>query len=173
MPNATLNSAGVLTNNFFSQYPVPRPWKRYFGRLDYAITQNNRLTLSDTQGDEIENGANPITECPVGCQIGDVDNNNAQVTDVWNISSSTVNEARFGYTDQLNFFQDAGTGLGYPAKIGWQFAKADVLPSVQFQRNNPYTNIGPATNASLQGIRLRSFRRRDHDPRQTRHPLRW
>ena len=148
VPNATLNSAGVLTNNFYSQYPVPRPWKRYFGRLDYAITQNNRLTLSDTQGDEIENGANAITECPVGCQIGDVDNNNAQVTDVWNISPRTVNEARFGYTDQLNFFADAGTNLGYPAKIGWQFAKADVLPSVQFQRNNPYTDIGPATNAS-------------------------
>ena len=51
VPNATVNSAGVLVNNFFSQYPVPRPWKRYFGRLDYAITQNNRLTLSDTQGD--------------------------------------------------------------------------------------------------------------------------
>jgi len=58
VPNATVNSAGVLTNNFFSQYPVPRPWKRYFGRLDYAITQNNRLTLSDTQGNELENGAN-------------------------------------------------------------------------------------------------------------------
>ena len=148
VPNATVNSAGVLTNNFFSQYPVPRPWKRYFGRLDYAITQNNRLTLSDTQGNELENGANAVTECPVGCQIGDVDNNNAQVTDVWNISSSTVNEARFGYTDQLNFFQDAGTGLGYPAKIGWQFAKANVLPSVQFQRNYPYAWIEPATNAS-------------------------
>ncbi|MGD0648012.1 MAG: carboxypeptidase-like regulatory domain-containing protein [Acidobacteriaceae bacterium] len=147
VPNATVNSAGVLTNNFYSQYPVPRPWKRYFGRLDYAITQNNRLTLSDTQGNEIENGANAVTACPVGCQIGDVDNNNAQVTDVWNISSRTVNEARFGYTDQLNFFQDSGTGLGYPAKIGWQFAKADVLPSVQFQRNYPYAWIQPATNA--------------------------
>jgi Carboxypeptidase regulatory-like domain len=145
--NATVNSAGVLTNNFYSQYPVPRPWKRYFGRLDYAITQNNRLTLSDTQGDELENGASPVAFCPVGCQIGDVDNNNAQVTDVWNISSRTVNEARMGFTSQLNFFQDAGTGLGYPAKLGWQFAKADILPTVQFQRNYPYAWIEPATNA--------------------------
>ena len=147
VPNATVNSAGVLTNNFYSQYPVPRPWKRYFGRLDYAITQNNRLTFSDTQGDELENGANPVTACPIGCQIGDVDNNNAQVTDVWNISPRTVNEARFGYTDQLNFFADAGTNTGIPAKLGWQFAKADVLPTVQFQRNYPYAWIEPATNA--------------------------
>jgi hypothetical protein len=147
VPTATLNSAGVTTNNFYSQYPNPRPWKRYFGRLDYDITPNNRLTLSDTQGDEIESGDNAVTECPIGCQIGDVDNNNAQVTDVWNISSRTVNEARFGYTDQLNFFADAGTGLNYPAKIGWQFSKANVLPSVQFQRNYPYAWIQPATNA--------------------------
>ncbi|HSY35577.1 MAG TPA: carboxypeptidase-like regulatory domain-containing protein [Acidobacteriaceae bacterium] len=147
IPSATPNSAGVTTNNFYSQYPAPLPWKRYFGRLDYNITKNNRLTLSDTQGNEIENANNAVTECPVGCQIGDVDNNNAQVTDVWNISPSTVNEARFGFTSQLNFFADAGTGLGYPAKIGWQFAKADVLPSVQFQRNYPYAWIQPATNA--------------------------
>ena len=148
VPSATLNSAGILSNNFYSQYPVPRPWKRYFGRLDYLITPNNRLTLSDTQGDELENGDNAITACPIGCQIGDVDNNNAQVTEVWNISPRTVNEARFGYTDQLNFFADSGTGANYPAKIGWQFGKANVLPSVQFLRNKPYTNIGPATNAS-------------------------
>jgi len=147
IPTATLNTAGVLHNNFYSQYAQPRPWKRYFGRLDYLITQNNRLTLSDTQGNELENGVSAVAFCPVNCQIGDVDNNNAQVTDVWNISNTTVNEARFGYTDQLNFFQDAGTGLGYPEKIGWQFAKADVLPSVQFLRNYPYAWIEPATNA--------------------------
>ena len=148
VPSATLNSAGVLSNNFYSQYPEPRPWKRYFGRLDYDITPNNRLTLSDTQGNELENGDNAVTACPVGCQIGDVDNNNAQVTDVWNLSSRTVNEARFGYTDQLNFFTDAGTGDNYPSKLGWQFAKANVFPSVQFQRNYPYAWIEPATNAS-------------------------
>lgn len=147
LSTATLNAAGVLADNFYSQFPVPRPWTRYFGRLDYEITPNNRLTLSDTQGNELENGDAAVTACPIGCQIGDVDNNNAQVTDVWNISSRTVNEVRFGYTDQLNFFTDAGTGLNYPSKIGWQFAKANVLPSVQFQRNNPYANIQPATNA--------------------------
>ncbi len=145
---AKVNAAGVLVNNFYSQYPVPRPWKRYFGRLDYDITPNNRLTLSDTQGDELENGDNPVSACPIGCQIGDVDNNNAQVTDVWNISPRTINEVRMGYTDQLNFFADSGTNTGLPAKLGWQFAKADVLPSVQFLRNYPYAWIGPATNAS-------------------------
>jgi hypothetical protein len=148
LANATPNNAGVLVNNFYSQYAQPRPWKRYFGRLDYDITPHNRLTLSDTQGDELENGNNSVTACPIGCQIGDVDNNNAQVSDVWTISPSVVNEARFGYTDQLNFFADSGTNTGLPGKLGWQFAKADVLPSTQFTRNYPYAWIGPATNAS-------------------------
>ncbi len=146
--NDAPNNQGVYTNNFYSQYPQPRPWKRYFGRFDYNITEHNRLTLSDTQGDEHENGNNQITACPIGCQIGDVDNNNAQITDVWNISPRLVNEARMGYTDQLNFFSDASTNTGIPAKLGYKFAKADVLPTVQFGRNNPYgQDIGAATNA--------------------------
>ncbi len=143
----SISAAGVLNDNFYSSYSVPRPWKRYFGRLDYNITPNNRLTLSDTQGNELENGDNAVTACPIGCQIGDVDNNNAQVTDVWNISQRTINEARMGYTDQLNFFQDSGTGTGLPAKLGWKYSKADVLPAVQFLRNYPYAWIQPATNA--------------------------
>ena len=145
--NGNLLTTGVLQNNFYSQVPQPRPWRRYFGRLDYDITPNNRLTMSDTQGDELENGDNAVTACPIGCQFGDVDNNNAQITDVWNISSHTVNEARMGYTSQLNFFSDQGTNTGIPGKLGWQFAKANVLPSVQFQRNYPYAWIEPATNA--------------------------
>jgi hypothetical protein len=145
-----LQPTGVLTNNFYSEYPNPRPWKRYFGRLDYDITPNNRLTMSDTQGDEIENGDNAVAACPIGCQLGDVDNNNAQITDVWNISGKTINEARMGYTDQLNFFSDSGTGLGLPAKLGWQFAESNILPTVDFGINgapNNYAEIGPATNA--------------------------
>jgi hypothetical protein len=143
----SLQSTGVLQNNFYTQVPEPRPWRRYFGRLDYDITPNNRLTMSDTQGDELENGDGTVTACPIACQLGDVDNNNAQVTDVWNISSQTINEARMGYSSQLNFFSDAGTNKGLPATLGWQFAKADVLPAVNFERNYPYAWIQPATNA--------------------------
>jgi hypothetical protein len=143
----TLQPTGVIQNNWQDAYPVPRPWNRYFGRLDYDITPNNRLTMSDTQGDEAENGSSPVTPCPIACQLGDVDNNNAQVTDVWNISPHTINEARFGFTDQLNFFSDSTTGKGYPAALGWQFAKGNILPALQYIRNYPYAWIDPATNA--------------------------
>jgi hypothetical protein len=134
-----------LSNNWVDSYSVPRPWRRYFGRLDYDITPNNRLTLVDSQGDEPEPSANAVTECPIACQAGDVDNNNASVADVWNINSRTVNEARMGYTDQLNFFADSTTGGNYPTTLGWKFAEANVIPKVSI---NNYFGIGPATNAS-------------------------
>lgn len=134
-----------LQNNWHDSYLVPRPWRRYFGRLDYDITPNNRLTLVDSQGDEPEPSENAVTVCPIACQAGDVDNNNANITDVWNINSRTINEARMGYTDQLNFFADSTTGGNYPTQLGWHFAEANIIPNVSISN---YFNIAPATNAS-------------------------
>jgi len=139
---------GIPTSNFQTQPPTPRPWSRYFGRLDYDITPNHHLTMTDNQGDNGNNGdGNGIMICPIACQIGDVDNNNAQITEVWNISPTTINEARMGFTDQLNFFSDAGTGKGYTQQLGWQFAKADVIPAVNWDNHGPYQNVNPGTNA--------------------------
>ena len=147
--NNPVNGSGVLQQNFTETPPgTPNPWKRYFGRFDYDVTKSNRLTFSDTQGDQKALGYGAVAQFPVGSQLGDIDNNNAQVTDVWNISPRVVNEARFGFTDQLNFFTDGGTGIGTPAKIGWQFAKADVIPHLRFTRfDSGYAWVAPATNA--------------------------
>jgi hypothetical protein len=143
----TVNSSGLLQNNWFSQVPASNPFKRYFGRLDYDFSPNNRLTMSDTQSDTPVQSLSNVTACPVGCESQDVDNNNAQITDVWNISSRTINEARFGYTWQGNFYGDLSLGQGYASKLGWQFAEADDLPAIQFTNTYPYAWIEPATNA--------------------------
>ncbi|MGC2503417.1 MAG: carboxypeptidase-like regulatory domain-containing protein, partial [Silvibacterium sp.] len=139
-PNAhfvpgTLTSNGIYQNNYYYQYPSDSPFIKYFGRLDYVITPNNRLTVSDTQRDNPGSSVY-IYPCPVSCQLYDIDSNNAQISDVWNISSNTINEARLGYTDQLNFFTPPSLGQGYPAKLGLQFAKADLFPSVNLYGAN-------------------------------------
>lgn len=138
---------GEVQNNFYSTTPQSTPYRKYFGRMDYDITPNNRLTMSDTQSDTPVIYPNSVTACPIGCQAGDVDNNNAQVTDVWNISSHTINEARMGYTWQGNFYNDLALNKGYAADLGWQFAKADDFPAIQFYRNYPYAWIQPSSNA--------------------------
>lgn len=144
VPGTTL-STGQVQNNFFYNTPNSNPFKKYFGRFDYDISANNRLTMSDTQRDNPATYLNQNT-CPVNCQTGDVDSNNAQVSDVWNINASTINEARMGFTSQLNYFTPFSIGQGYPAKLGLQFAKADVFPDVQVGSTCCY-ELTPASNA--------------------------
>ncbi len=142
--NTTGNvSGGYTQNNYFYNVPSSNPYNKYFGRLDWDISPNNRLTLSDTQAD------NPATYlnqgiCPINCQSGDVDNNNAQISDVWTFSANLNNEARFGYTDQLNFFQPYTINQGFPSKLGWQFAKADNFPNVGI---SGFYGLGSSSNA--------------------------
>jgi hypothetical protein len=143
----SVGSEGETQNNFYSSLPQSTPYRKYFGRFDYDITKNNRMTMSDTQSDTPVIYPNSVTPCPIGCQGGDVDNNNAQISDVWNISPSTINEARIGYTWQGSFFTDLALGKGLGTQLGWQFGKADDFPAVQFTGSYPYAWINPSSNA--------------------------
>lgn len=129
---------GVVTNNYAYVTPGINPFTKFFGRLDYDITSRNRFTASVTESDNpgfsFGNGAQ---FCPVNCENEDVSRHNAQVSDVWNYSSTLINEARLGFTDQLNFFLPATSGKGYPAMLGYKLAKADLLPG-----------FGPGNNIS-------------------------
>lgn len=142
-----LNGAGLLQNNWYSSLPQSTPYRRYFGRFDYNLSARNRISMTDQQRDTPVLYPNSVSACPVGCQSGDVDSNNAQITLVTTLSTTTINEARFGYTYQGNFFGDQTLGAGYPSKLGWQFAKADSLPAVQFNGSYPYAWINPSSNA--------------------------
>jgi hypothetical protein len=120
---------GVVTNNYSYVTPGINPFTKFFGRLDYDFAPNNRFTASVTESDNpgfsFGNGAQ---FCPVNCENEDVSRDNAQVSDVWNFSSNLINEARFGFTDQMNFFLPSTSGLNYPQMLGYQMAKINLLP---------------------------------------------
>lgn len=140
-PGTVVN--GITQNNFFYNVPGSNPFTKYFGRLDYDVTPNNRITMSETEGDNPQYGyAQGI--CPIACGTEDVSRNNAQISDVWTISSHLTNEARIGYTNQLNFFTPATLNQGFPAKLGWKFAKADNFPVINI---TGYYGLSSATNA--------------------------
>ena len=143
----SIGSEGEEQNNFRASLLQSTPYRKFFGRLDYDVKSNNRITMSDTQSDTPVIYPSTVFACPVSCQSGDVDNNNAQITDVWNISASTINEARMGFTSQLNFFKDLALGKGYASKLGWQYAKADDFPNIQFTGTYPYAWISPSSNS--------------------------
>ena len=64
--------------------------------------------------------------CPVACYHDDTSDYSSQTSDVWSISSTFVNEARFSFNRQGSFLTPFSLGLGIPSKIGMQYAKADV-----------------------------------------------
>ena len=134
------NTAGTVSNgqahnNYTYTSPNTNPFTKFFGRLDYNVTPTNKINGSVTEGNNP--GKNfGWGDCPIGCQSGDVSRINSQVTDVWSISSHVTNEARLGYTNQLNFFVPYTLDKGYPAKLGWQFAKADNFPNINITNFN-------------------------------------
>lgn len=136
-------SSGIAQNNYTYNTPSTNPFKKYFGRLDYDINPSNRLTVSETESD------NPATYlnqgiCPINCQNGDVSRDNAQISDVWTFSPNLINEARIGFTDQLNFFTPYSINQGFPSKLGWQFGKADVFPDVKVSN---FYELQPSSNS--------------------------
>jgi hypothetical protein len=146
-PTPNVAGASGFSNNFFFNVPNSQPFTKYFGRLDWQINPNNHFIASETSSD---NPAQYHNEgiCPLNCQSGDVSRDNAQVSWVWTISPQTVNEARMGFTDQLNFFVPYSLNQGFPAKLGMKFAKADLFPDINVAGNGgDMYELQPNTNA--------------------------
>ncbi len=133
LPNATPQSysQGVPNSNYYYTAPIKLPYTKFFGRLDYDITPNNRLTMTDTQRDNpTQNAGIGTAYCPMDCVNGDVDSNAAQISDVWNINPAMINEARMGFTSELNFYIPESLNKNIPQQLGWQFAKANLFPTL-------------------------------------------
>jgi hypothetical protein len=146
------SSSGITSNNYYFNLRGKNPFKKYFGRFDYDVTKNNRITGSVTKRDNPEYNVSNFP-CPINCQSLDVDSTNAQITDVWNISSRTINEARFGYTNQLNFAIPQSLGIGLGTSLGLPYLKADIVPTINL---TGYTSVSPNTNAI--------YKEHDYDP---------
>jgi hypothetical protein len=148
-PNVTqgviTTSLGLPHNNYFTNVPNLGPFTKYFGRIDYTPVASHRFTISETESDNpaISYG-NGKQICPINCQYQDVSRDNAQISDVWTISPNMVNEARFGFTDQLNFFSPFSNGQNYPQKLGAQWTVANAFPNFDF---NNYLALGSPSNA--------------------------
>ncbi|MFZ0595003.1 MAG: TonB-dependent receptor [Bryobacteraceae bacterium] len=141
------NLPGV-SNNWFQGLTAKSPLNRFFGRLDYNISDKHRLTGEVMERDLPLSLPNP--DCPIDCQLGDVDAYHVQISEVWTISPTTVNEFRFSLARQGNWFTPETIGQGWGQKLGWQYAEADVPPSVTI--GGPVGGMtwgGSAVNATL------------------------
>jgi hypothetical protein len=137
------NVPSYAVNNFSILPPVStNPFIKWFGRWDTDLAANNRLTVTETESD---NPAQNLTYfCPINCQAGDVSRDNAAISDVWTVSSHIINEARIGFTDQLNFFVPYSQNHGYSSLLGMPLLQADVFPGIPI---NGYYGPTSATHA--------------------------
>lgn len=133
-------------NNYQFVANSPNPFIRYTGRMDIDVTKNNRVSLTMISRDNNAFYENEFP-CPVNCQHGDVSSFVAQVSDVWTISPTFVNEFRFGYNRQGNWFVPASVGLGIPQQVGLQYSKGDVLPEIHINGVGCCNGLYPSTNA--------------------------
>jgi Carboxypeptidase regulatory-like domain len=146
-------SNGQAINNYTYTNPNINPFTKFFGRIDYNLTPTNKLNGTVTEGNNP--GQNfGWGECPINCQSGDVSRVNSQLTDVWSISARVINEARIGYTNQLNFFVPATLNKGYPGKLGWQFAKADNFPIIGITNFNStlFNPLSTLLNSNINAV---------------------
>lgn len=149
-PGQTPNAAfpGVVVNNFAYSSPNLSPFLKFFGRIDYNMSEKNRINFSITQRDNPGTNTN-FQICPIDCFSGDVDSYNTQVSDVYMVSPNVVNEARFGYTRQGNWFIPYTIGKGYPQKLGLLYSKADVFPQISVSQSATASGSGGSGNVAI------------------------
>jgi hypothetical protein len=146
LPNA--GAAGAFNNNFTTSLPAPNPNLRFFGRIDYDLSEKNRVSFSISQKNNPGVNKGGPFPCPDNCFSGDIDGYNAQVTDTWTLSPTMVNEFRMAYTKQGNWFVPQSKGFDAAGSLGLQYAKADILPQINIQGNGTCcSTVQPGTNA--------------------------
>jgi hypothetical protein len=141
LPGILVN--GIATQNYDYQFPTTNPKRKYFGRFDADVKDNNRITGSAAWNDGPMYPTSPVA--PINLAPGDVENMSGQLSDYWTIRPNLTNEFRIGFMGEYDSFTPATLGQGWPSKLGLQFSKADVFPTVTI--SNYYT-LGGGLNTN-------------------------
>lgn len=139
---------GGTTNNYSYLKSGNGNSKKMFGRLDYNVSEKNRLNITVNMHDNPnKTNADPGFACPIGCELNAGESYSAQISDVHSFSSSLVNEFRYSFVRQGNWFVPQTLGKGFPAALGLQFSQADAFPTVTIQGSSGPTALNTGTNA--------------------------
>jgi hypothetical protein len=136
---------GVTTNNYQYAIPSPAPQVRYFGRFDADIIKNHRITGSASWADNWTTGVGPVA--PVNVINSDIMSANAQLSDYWVITPTTINEFRWGFMAEYDQLKPQTLDQGWPAKLGLKYSHADIFPNVTI--TNIY-GLGSGLHANYQ-----------------------
>ena len=141
-PSPLPNLPGIV-NNYQYITPSQSTLQKWFGRFDANITQNNHLSGSSAFNVTNSTGLSPV--CPVNCITIDVENMSGQLSDVHTFNSTTINEARAGWMGEYDLLSPDTLGQGWPQKLGLQFAKQDLFPTMNI---SGFYQLAPGVHAN-------------------------
>jgi hypothetical protein len=147
----TPNLAGFANNYYFSGVNQSFPFTQFI-KFDYNLSSSNRLSFSGswrrqiTTPDQFASPTYPITTNSSNSQ-----GFQGQITDVWIISPTVVNEFRASAIRQYIKNVPQALNQGYISKLGLQYALADLYPSISISGPVGGTSIGPGNSATLGG----------------------
>jgi len=99
LPNGSLAGDGYNTASYTWAAPNPLNLSTYIGRIDYAISGNHHLFVRGNLQDD-SNSAPPMYSGQTPSNINRDNTKGLAAGEVWTISQSLVNNARFGFTRQ-------------------------------------------------------------------------
>jgi hypothetical protein len=148
-PAPNTGAPGALKNNFSTILPKPNPNLRWFGRIDYNLSEKQHLSFSISQKDNPGVNKYGPFPCPLNCFSGDIDGYNVQLTHTWTLTPTLVNEFRMAYTKQGNWFVPFTKGFNPASTLGLQYAKANLFPTININQGGGTccNNLAPGTNA--------------------------
>ena len=121
-----LPQTSAIVNNFNSSisYPVNTKW--FTGKIDYDLSPANRLTGSFMVVRQNTTYSDPI--CSIDCLTTPQHDIQGQITDVWTMSSTKVNELRLSLSREHFIANVANMGQGYPSKLQLNNPAGDLFP---------------------------------------------
>jgi Carboxypeptidase regulatory-like domain len=140
LPGYTNNYRVIQTNPSLSQW--------YVGKVDYVPTKNHRIDASYVDYPiSLINNVDAFCSLGFDCTKGNNYNMDGQITDVWTISPTMVNEARVGGVREVDKYIPPTYGKGYPTTIGLEptygsNAPADIFPGITINSGGGIGGIG-------------------------------
>ena len=148
-PAPNLVGTNPYVNNYRVVQTTPTTSTWYVGKVDYDISAKNRISAS-----YLDFPIGPLTYsvdafCSLGfdCTLGNNYNMDGQISDVWTISPTMVNEARIGGVREFDKYIPPTYGKGYPTTIGLEptygtDAPANIFPTVTVNSSSAIGGIG-------------------------------
>ena len=146
------NLPGFANNFYFARMSYSHP-NTFLGKVDYNISNTNRLSYSLTRRIALTTPDKTTSATfPMDANQSISRGFQTQLTDVWTMSPSIVNEFRMAVVRQLSRGTPSSKGLGFPKQLGINYAIADVFPNITIGGPIGASTIGAGTSSVIAQI---------------------